>query len=446
MNPFLPFARLLPCLSVLTMAGSVFADSPPAKRPNIVVILSDDMGFSDLGCYGSEIQTPNLDALAHDGVRFTQFYNTARCCPTRAALLTGVYSHQAGIGHMTADKGLDAFSGELNNRCVTIAEVLKPSGYRNYAVGKWHVCRNTTAEGSKHDWPLQRGFERYYGTIAGAGSYFDPDTLTRDNQPTSPFADSDYHPASFYYTDAIADNAVRFATEHARDRSGEPFFMYVAFTAAHWPLQAKENDIAKYKGQYDGGYGAIRQARFAKAAKLGVIDPGWVISPTAGDWDAVRDKTWEARCMEVYAAQVDCLDQGVGRIVDALKKNGQFDNTLLLFLQDNGGCAEDIGREGKAERSGNPSLPVISAEALRTEVIPKQTREGFPILNGKAVLPGPADTYISYGEGWANVSNTPFRLYKHFDHEGGVSTPLIAHWPAGIARRDATRWKNSRAT
>ncbi len=421
----------------LTVAGSAFADPASTTRPNIVVILTDDMGFSDIGCYGSEIRTPNLDALAQKGVRFTQFYNTARCCPTRAALLTGVYSHQAGIGHMTQDKGLDAFSGELNNRCLTIAEVLKPAGYRTYAVGKWHVCLNTKPDGPKHDWPLQRGFERYYGTIAGAGSYFDPGTLTRDNQSISPLADPEYHPASFYYTDAIADNAVRFATEHARDHGGEPFFMYVAFTAAHWPLQAKEADIAKYKGQYDGGYEATRQARFAKAAKLGVIDPGWTISPTAGDWAAVPDKAWEARCMEVYAAQVDCMDQGVGRIVDALKKTGQFDNTLLLFLEDNGACAEAIGREGKTERSGNPSLPLIPAEALRAEVIPKQTREGFPVLNGKAVLPGPADTYISYGEGWANVSNTPFRLYKHFDHEGGVSSPLIAHWPGGIGRHDA---------
>jgi len=429
------FTRALTCAALLTGACTVFADPPAgAKRPNIVVILSDDMGFSDLGCYGGEIQTPNLDALASDGVRFTQFYNTARCCPTRAALLTGLYSHQAGIGHMTEDKGLDAFSGELNNRCVTIAEALKPSGYRTYAVGKWHVSRNQTAAGSKHDWPIQRGFDRYYGTVAGGGSYFDPGTLTRDNQPISPFADPEYKPASFYYTDAIADNAVRFATEHARDHGNEPFFMYVAFTAAHWPLHAKEADIAKYKGHYDAGYEAIREARFAKAAKLGLIDPSWTMSPTFGDWAAVKDKQWEARCMEVYAAQVDCMDQGVGRIVDALKKNGQFDNTLVLFLQDNGACAESLGRVGNKAHSENPSLAVIAPDAIRTEVIPKQTREGFPVLGGKAVLPGSPDTYISYGKAWANASNTPFRLYKHFEHEGGVSTPLIAHWPGGITR------------
>ncbi len=430
---------LLPliCLVALVCTHRAFADSPASKRPNIIVILGDDMGFSDIGCYGGEIQTPNLDALASNGVRFTQFYNTARCCPTRSALLTGLYSHQAGIGHMIEDKGLDGFSGELNNRCVTIAEALRPAGYRSYAIGKWHVARNIKPDGSKHDWPMQRGFDRYYGTITGAGSYFDPGTLTRDNQPISALADPEYQPASYYYTDAIADHAVRYATQHARDHASEPFFMYVAFTAAHWPLHAKEADIAKYKGKYDGGYEPIRAARFEKEKKLGVIDPSWKLSPMFGDWDKVADKAWEARCMEVYAAQVDCMDQGVGRIVEALKKNGQFDNTLVLFLQDNGACAEDIGREGNKTRADKPTLPVIAPDALRADVHPKQTRDGFPMLDGKNVMPGVPDTFISYGEAWANVSNTPFRLYKHFEHEGGISTPLIAHWPAGLARHDA---------
>ncbi len=433
MKTFLP-----PAFFLILFCGQIgLADTPKANRPNIVVILGDDMGFSDLGCYGSEIHTPNLDALASGGVRFTQFYNTARCCPTRAALLTGLYSHQAGIGHMTEDKGLDGFSGELNNRCVTVAEALKPAGYRSYAIGKWHVSRNIKPDGPKHDWPMQRGFDRYYGTITGAGSYFDPGTLTRDNQPISSLADAEYQPASYYYTDAIADHAVRFATEHARDHASEPFFMYVAFTAAHWPLHAKEADIAKYKGKYDGGYEPIRAARFEKEKKLGVIDPGWALSPMFGDWAKVENKGWEARCMEVYAAQIDCMDQGIGRIVEALKKNGQFDNTLVLFLQDNGACAEAIGREGKQTRAEKPTLPVIAPDALRDDVRPKQTRDGFPMLDGKGVMPGPRDTFIAYGEAWANVSNTPFRLYKHFEHEGGISTPLIAHWPAGIARHDA---------
>jgi arylsulfatase len=431
------FTRHLLHALALLLAPAAFAQTPQAKQPNIIVILCDDMGFSDLGCYGGEIATPNLDKLAQGGVRFTQFYNTARCCPTRAALLSGLYSHQAGIGHMIEDKGLDGFRGELNKRCVTIAEALKPAGYRSYAVGKWHVARNVAPDGPKHDWPLQRGFERYYGTITGAGNYFDPGTLTRDNTAISSRADAEYRPASYYYTDAIADHAIRFASEHAHDHAGEPFFLYVAFTAAHWPLHARPEDIAKYSGKYDAGYDAIRHARFEKAKQLGVIDAKWTLSPTVGDWEKVEDKKWEARCMEVYAAQVDRMDQNVGRIVAALEKNGQLENTLVLFLQDNGGCAETIGRDGNATRSDRPTLPVLSADALMREVRPKQTRDGFPLLGGHGVMPGPEDTFISYGEGWANVSNTPFRLYKHFEHEGGISTPFIAHWPAGIS---AARW------
>jgi arylsulfatase A-like enzyme len=418
--------------AAFVFARGALAESAPAKRPNIVVILSDDMGFSDLGCYGGEIATPNLDKLASNGVRFTQFYNTARCCPTRAALLTGLYSHQAGIGHMTEDKGLDGFSGELNKHCVTIAEALKPAGYRTYAVGKWHVCRNVLPTGDKHNWPLQRGFDRYYGTITGAGSYWDPGTLTRDNTALSAFADPEYQPAQYYYTDAIADQAIRFAGEHARDHANEPFFMYVAFTAAHWPLHAKESDIEKYRGRYDAGYDVIRRARFEKAKRLGVIEPNWDLSPTVWDWEKEANKAWEARCMEVYAAQIDCLDQNIGRILAALEKNGQIDNTLILFLQDNGACAEEINRKSKATRSDSPTLTPIATDAILSDVRPKQTRDGFPLLGGPGAMPGPRDTFQSYGEGWANASNTPFRLYKHFDHEGGISTPCIAHWPTGI--------------
>ncbi len=429
------------CLALLLLASSavplVAAEKPP--RPNIIVILSDDMGFSDLGCYGGEIQTPQLDALAAGGVRFTQFYNTARCCPTRASLLTGLYPHQAGIGHMTEDKGLEGFQGELNRRCATIAEVLQPAGYRTYALGKWHVARNTKPDGPRHNWPLQRGFSRFYGTITGAGSFFDPGTLTRDNTALSPFADPEYRPAQFYYTDAISDHAVRFLAEHQRDQSAQPFFMYVAYTAAHWPMHALEKDIAKYRGKYGGGYEPIRQARLAKARQLGLIDPQWERAATAGDWDKVEHKAWESRCMEVYAAMIDAMDQGIGRIVAELKKQGQLDNTLLLFLQDNGGCAETIGRRGNTTRPEKPTLPAIPLTALRQDVIPKQNRAGVPTLNGPGVMPGPEDTYIAYGQGWANVSNTPFREYKHWVHEGGISTPLIAHWPAGIAARGVLR-------
>jgi arylsulfatase len=420
-------------LAVTTCAGRA------ADRPNIIIILSDDMGFSDLGCYGGEIHTPNLDKLAANGVRFTQFYNTARCCPTRAALLTGLYSHQAGIGHMVEDKGYDGYQGDLSKRCVTIAEALKPAGYRNYAVGKWHVTKFVQPEGPKHNWPLQRGFDRYYGTIVGAGSFYDPGALTRDNTAISPFADAGYQPEHYYYTDAITDNAVKFVNEHRREHGGQPFFLYMAYTAAHWPMQAKEQDIAKYKGVYDRGYEPIRLARFARSKQLGVINADWKLSPMFGDWPKVKDQPWEARCMEVYAAMIDCMDQGIGRLVSALKESGQFDNTLLFFLQDNGGCAETIGRLPAAAANNGKTYPAIAPGELRQDIIPKQVRDGRPIRGGPGVMPGGEDTYIAYGEAWANVSNTPFRLYKHWEHEGGISTPLIAHWPAGIPaeRRNA---------
>src|SRR5688572_5340293 len=228
-------------LALILLALAVMA-AVAAPPPNIVIILSDDMGFSDIGCYGGELRTPNLDALAARGIRFTQFYNTARCCPTRAALLTGLYPHQAGVGHMMNDRGHDGYRGDLRRDRLTIAEALKPAGYRSYAVGKWHVTRHIQPEGPKHNWPLQRGFDRYYGTIHGGGSYFDPSTLTRDNTPISPFADAEYRPKTFYYTDAISDHAVRFIAEHQKEHRSRPFFLYVAYTAAHWPMHALPED------------------------------------------------------------------------------------------------------------------------------------------------------------------------------------------------------------
>jgi arylsulfatase A-like enzyme len=423
-------------LFLLTASVSLAA---PGARPNIIVILSDDMGYSDLGCYGGEIETPNLDALAKGGVRFTQFYNTARCCPTRASLMTGLYAHQAGIGHMVGGggpkSGLPSYAGELSKNAVTIAEVLKRAGYGTYMCGKWHVTSVTKpqSDADKHNWPLQRGFDRFYGTIHGAGSFFDPNTLTRDNRYISPYADAEYPTGSFYYTDAINDQAVRFVSEHTRHTPEKPFFLYMAHTAAHWPMHAKERDIAKYRGRYNEGYSPVRAARVEKMRRLGLLDERWQISQQASDWNAVTDKAWEARCMEVYAAMVDCMDQGIGRLIETLKQNGQFENTLLLFLQDNGGCAEPMGRSGTLElRADAPSLPPLSREYLQPDMIPRQTRDGDPVRRGPGVMPGGADTYIGYGMGWANVSNTPFREYKHMEHEGGISTPLVAHWPKGI--------------
>jgi arylsulfatase len=429
----LPIAAIA---SLFLSAGALLA--APA-RPNIMIIMADDMGFSDLGCYGGEIATPNLDALAAHGVRFKQFYNTSRCCPTRAALLTGLYPHQTGIGHMMTDDGFDAYRGNLNRKCVTIAEALKPAGYKNYHVGKWHVTRHIAPDGPKFNWPLQRGFDRCYATITGAGSFWDPTTLVRDNTMISAFADPAYQPTTYYYTDAISDHAVRYVSEHGRDHKDRPFFMYVAFTAAHWPMHARPEEIAKYKGKYDGGYEPIRKARFAKSVELGLIDPKQPMTPAAKDWDEIADKKWEAAGMEVYAAMIDRMDQGIGNIIAELKRTGQFDNTLILFLQDNGACAELQGRtptkdHPNIERPDKPTFPAMKPEALQIlSVYPLQTRDGFPVRMGSKVMPGPADTYIAYGKGWANVSNTPFREYKHWSHEGGISSPLVAHWPKGVA-------------
>jgi len=406
-----------------------------AERPNILLIMSDDMGFSDIGCYGGEIHTPNLDRLAAGGLRFTQFYNTARCCPTRASLLTGLYPHQTGVGWMMADRGYDGYRGDLNRRCVTIAEVLKPAGYATYMVGKWHVTKAARPEGPKDNWPLQRGFDRFYGTITGAGSFYDPGTLTRDNRMISPFADPEYQPEVFYYTDAISDHAVRFIDEHFRHQPGRPFFMYVAYTCAHWPMHAMEEDVARYHGRYDCGYGPIREARFRRLRQLGIIRSDWELSPQAGNWDEVQHKAWEARCMEVYAAMITNMDAGIGRIVECLQRSGQLENTLVFFLQDNGGCQEPVGRRGNWKRPVSATLPPIPADAIRLDVIPKQNRAGVPTLMGPHIMPGPEDTYIAYGINWANVSNTPFREYKHFVHEGGISTPLIVHWPNRVGRR-----------
>lgn len=424
-------------VGMLMLAGTAFA-----QRPNIIIIMSDDMGYSDIGCYGSEIQTPVLDGLAKDGLRFTQFYNTGRCCPTRAALLTGLYPHQAGIGHMMDDKGVDGYRGELNRNCVTIAEALKPAGYATYMVGKWHVTKHTTPkdEADKFNWPLQRGFDRYYGIVNGASSLWDPNSLTRGNLPITMRNDPDYQPSeAYHYTDALSDNASMFINEHD---DSKPFFMYVAYTAAHWPMHARERDIAKYDGRYDAGYEPIRLARFAKMKQLGVVEPLAKLSPMVGDWEAVEDKRWEAACMEVYAAMVDQMDQGIGRIVQALEKKGQLDNTLILFLEDNGGCAESGGRNVKGplvQRAAMPKFDVVPDDVTHyTGSVPKQTRDGWPVRRGH-VMPGPADTYIGYGRNWANVSNTPHREYKHYVHEGGISTPLIVHWPAGIKAKNELR-------
>lgn len=391
--------------------------------PNIVLILADDLGFSDLGCYGSEIATPNLDKLAARGLKFTQFYTTPRCCPTRASLLTGVYPHQAGVGAMMEDRGVPGYRGELSEHCITIAEELRMAGYHTAMAGKWHVCHihfdgkkqlnfesDTPFWDNKSNWPLQRGFETYFGGIHGVTSYYDPFALVRDNTPIRAEG------TNFYYTDAITDAAVADVEKYGA--GNDPFFLYVAYSAPHWPLQAPATEIAEYRQRYAAGWDVIRTNRYHRQIELGLIDKSWPMSPRderVPPWENVRDKAWEANRMATYAAMVEHLDRGIGRILSKLKDKGAEQNTLVLFFSDNGGCAEIIQPDWYD--------------------VPSKTRDGRSVHVGNAdhsVMAGPADVWQSYGVPWANVSDTPFRLYKHFVHEGGIATPFIAYWPAVI--------------
>jgi arylsulfatase len=399
-----------------------------SSAPNILIILNDDMGFSDIGCYGGEIETPNLDRLARGGLRYSQFYNTARCSPSRASLLTGLHPHQTGIGILTYDMGPEGYSGDLSRSCVTIAEVLKSRNYKSYLSGKWHVAKSLTQPTDA--WPLHRGFDAFFGTIIGAGSFYNPNTLTRGDQNVEHEAEQD---PAFFYTDAISDRAAEYIRTHRRDYPGAPFFEYVAYTAPHWPLHAHEKDIAKYKGRFDAGWDRLREERLARLVRSGIIHPAWQLTdrdPSQPPWTDAEHREWLLRCMEVYAAQVDRMDQGIGRILQALEDTGQLDDTLILFLSDNGACAEDIP-EGVTAKELVDELMIAKAT----------TRTGEPVRfgNDPSIMPGGEDTYQSYGTAWANLSNTPFRLYKHWVHEGGIATPLIVHWPRGIEEAGGLR-------
>lgn len=382
------------------------------KPPNIVLILADDLGFSDIGCFGGEIPTPHLDALAADGVRLTQFYNTARCSPSRASLLTGLHPHQTGVAILTRDDTPAGYPGTLNERCATVAEVLRDAGYATHMAGKWHVSGRTDAP--NETWPTRRGFDRFFGTLDGGGSYFVPPTLVDGEVFIDP-------PEDFYYTDAVAQFASDAIRDHVRDQPEQPFFSYVAFTAPHWPLQAPESAIREQSGRYDEGWTAVRRARVERQRALGLFGETEFVEsdddprvPAWGQHD--DDERWQARRMEVYAAQIALMDAGIGRILRALEDSGAADDTCVIFLSDNGGCAEEI-------QPGGGRLPFA-----------RTMPSGEPIAfgNSRDVWPGPADTFASYGRSWANVSNAPFREYKHWVHEGGIATPFIARWPAGL--------------
>ena len=368
--------------------------SPARTLPNIVIIMVDDMGYSDIGCYGCETETPNLDALSRNGLRFTQFYNAGRCCPTRAALLTGLYQHQAGIGHMTQDYGYPAYRGALNDRCVTIAEALKPAGYFTAITGKWHVGSKPT------QWPLKRGFDRFYGTPQGGGHHY-RNLPGRDlvlNDDIIPM------PEDWYSTTAFTDYALQFFEEGIQSK--KPVFLYLAYTAPHWALHAPDEEIAKFRGRYADGWQPVREARFARQLEMGLFPSRTTLSPQDSGvpaWSRVKNQDEMDLRMATHAAMVHLVDRGVGRVVAKLTELDQLENTLILFLSDNGASAESGPTGFTGARGGDP-----------------KARTGTP------------NSYNSFGIAGANLCDTPFRKFKMFAHEGGIATPLLAHWPDGI--------------
>jgi arylsulfatase len=382
-------------------------DSDP--RPDVIVILVDDLGFSDLACYGGEIPTPNLDSLAARGARLSSFYTTPRCSPTRAALLTGRPSHEVGIGVLTRPVG---YRGSLDPQVSTLASMLSDAGYATALTGKWHL--SSQVQTADETWPTRRGFDRFYGIIGGGTSYFSPKAFFRGEEN----AESDALRPDFYLTDALADDAVAFVREQSAMDSR--YFLYLALTAPHWPLQAPDDDIRDQSGRYDEGWDVLRERRRARQAELGLFPQPF--EPASRDdaepaWPDAPEPTWQASRMEVYAAQVVAMDRAIGRLLDALDTAGRFDDTLLLFLSDNGAEAMEIplGRR------------------FAPHVTPERTRAGEPVSigNDPSIVPGGEGTYASYGRAWANLSNTPFRLYKSWVHEGGIAAPMIASWPAG---------------
>jgi arylsulfatase len=387
------------------------------ERPNIVLILADDLGFSDLGCYGGELHTPNLDRLGRAGVRMSQFYNTARCSPSRASLLTGKHPHQTGVGVLTRPDLPHGYAGQLSPEYPTIAELLSRGGWRTWISGKWHLAADTLE--ANDAWPTRRGFERFFGTLAGCSSYFDPQTLTRGEAPAA-----DANSPDFYYTDAISREAASWIDQQSAEGEQDPFFLYLAYTAPHWPLHAREEDISANRGLFDSGWDHLRERRLAGLVDEELLEPGTRLSdrdPSQPAWGDTPDKDWEVRRMEVYAAQVEAMDRGVGEVMAALERAGRLDNTLIVFLADNGASAEE--------------LPIGELEDFVGKDLSMRigTRDGRPVAVGNQpeIVPGPEDTYTSYGIAWANMSNAPFRKYKRWVHEGGISTPLIVHWPAG---------------
>ena len=401
----------------LALSASAALAGGRQRRPNILLVVADDLGYSDLGCYGGEIETPVLDDLAANGLRFAQFYTTARCCPSRASILTGQYPHKVGVGHMVTDLGHPGYRGHLSENAVTLAEVLKSAGYRTFMSGKWHVGTPD---------PTRHGFEQYYGTLISAATFWDPEKYLR--LPQGSRARS-YEPNAFYGTDALTDHALDFLAD-ARTTPDQPWFLYLAYNAPHFPLHARPEDIAKYRDRYTAGWDALRQERLARMKRLKLVSRNTTLSPRSrytnfGATRNAENPAWNslpedrradlAMRMAIYAAMIDRMDQQIGRVTADLRARGELDDTLIMFLSDNGACAEwdPFG----FDVSSSPNNVLHRGDDLARM--------------------GSRGTYHSVGSAWANASNTPWRMYKHYSHEGGISTPCIVHWPAALRRRNA---------
>ncbi|MEW4489922.1 arylsulfatase [Thalassoglobus sp. JC818] len=394
------------CIVVLTIliSGQIFADD---DRPNIVLIMADDMGFSDIGCYGGEIQTPNIDSLAEGGLRFTQFYNTGRCCPTRASLMTGLYPHASGVGHMVySDRGV-GYHPYLNKNCVTIAEALGSSGYRTMMAGKWHVGHQ------QGQWPTDRGFQHFYGIHIHVDSYFKVlpgcPVYYNDQLAIAPTVNppNTLHPEQEWYTtDVFTDWSIKFLKESQSDE--RPFFLYTAYNSPHWPLEAPQENIDRCQGRYEGGWDVLRAQKLQKMKEMGIVQNGTQLSPSGcPEWSELTpdDQQELAFRREIYAAQIERMDENIGRIIQTLRESEQLDHTLIFFLSDNGCCAEGGMFGYKWNENSKENFADWRNESGRSS---------------------------SMGEAWSNASNTPFRMHKRWVHEGGIATPLIAHWPQRI--------------
>lgn len=398
-------------LLLLLACSSVRAD----ERPNIVVLFADDMGYSDVGCFGSEIETPNIDRLASDGLRFTHFYNTGRCCPSRASILTGLYPHQADIGHMVGDLAVRGYRDRLSPAAVTLAEVLGSAGYHTIMTGKWHLGWRDKG------CPTARGFQHFYGTRGYIDSYFTIVPRTEvylNDQLVLPVSEAPINhlkpDEEWYTTDVFTDYALDFI-DQSRRLDDRPFFLYLAYNAPHFPLHAKPEDVKKYRGKYRSGWQQSRKQRYQRLVELGVLNDSWPLSSLdVPAWQSLTEKQKDDLDfkMSLFAAIVDRLDQNVGRVIRHLERIGELDQTLIVFLSDNGGTRET-------------GLFGIKGDANTVDTYEQWGRKG--------------GWTSSYGQGWANLSNTPFRRYKRENHEGGISAPFIVHWPDGIKKAGELR-------